>query len=164
MCVKRASPYRFIGNGVGIFSGPRAGRTFTGGYVWISDGVATADWNVSCNAKLGGKLKWVNAGLGFAGGVRLRPIIRRLDTTVELGGMRYVTLVTCSWRLPRSASGKLLSLVHSPPDLEDCDLDCKLWGLHFEAPGGMRECNQTTWRVRGHDASIGPEIKTALGC
>ncbi len=164
MCVKLASPYRFIGDGAGIFSGPRAGRTFTGGYAWISDRVATTDWNVSCDAKLGGKLEWVNAGLGFAGGARLQPIIRRRDTTVKVGGTSYVTLVTCSWRLPLGSTGKLLSLLHPPVDLDDCDVDCKPWGLHFQAPGGAKECNQTTWRVRGHDASIGPEIETALKC
>jgi hypothetical protein len=142
-----------------IFSGPRAGRIFTGGYVWISDRVGLTDWKVTCDVKVGGRLAWDGGVVGhgdlyFDGGVRLKPIIRRYDASVAVGRNRYTTLVTCSWRIPRSAAGKLLSLVR-PHDLVPCDVDCQPWGLHFEAGGELKECNQTTWRVRGHDASIG---------
>jgi len=164
-CVERASPYRFVANGVGIFSGPRAGRTFTGGYVWISDQAATAAWKVTCDAKLGGRLEWVSGGLAFVGGVRLRPIIRRYHGSVDVSGTRYAMLVTCGWRIPHEADGNFLSLVHPPEDLENCDVDCRPWGVHFEfGAGGGWECNQTTWRVRSYNAPIGPDVKTMLAC
>jgi hypothetical protein len=158
MCVKHASPSKVLA-GTPVFSGPRAGRVFTGGYVWISDRVGPAEWKVSCDAKVGGRLAWDGGTAGhgdlyFAGGVRLTPILRRYAASVTVGGNRYTTLVTCGWRIPRSVSGKLLSLVR-PRGLVPCDVSCDPWGLHFEAGGGLKECNQTTWRVRGHDSSIG---------
>jgi hypothetical protein len=144
------------------------GRIFTGGYVWISDDVGPTQWKVSCDAKIGGKPAWDGPGgrggdLYFAGGIHLAPIVRSHPASVTVDGDRYTTLVTCGWRIPRSGNGKFLSLVR-PRDLVPCDVDCDPWGLHFATAGATKECNQTTWRVRGHDASIGKNSPASNYC
>jgi hypothetical protein len=160
ICVSHARPFSRSA-GTLVWSGPRAGRVFTGGYVWVSNRLDPASWRVSCDATLGGRLAWdggasASGDLYIAGGVHLKPVVRRSAATLTLGGTRYTTLVTCAWRIPASATGKLLSLVR-PRRLVPCDVSCAAWGVHFEDSGELKECNQTTWRVRARNASIGRE-------
>lgn len=125
---------------------PRAGQIFTGGYVWIRRPAQTTVTKLSCNAKLGGRIRR-NRRLGatyFDGGVRLSPILRRFWSRPDAQGTRHLARATCSWRIPRAAHGLLLSLIHPTEHLGDMDTP---WGLHFETGDSMRECNQTTWRV-----------------
>jgi hypothetical protein len=169
MCMKLARPYQTVAHTL-VFGGPRAGRVFTGGYLWVSDKFPSGTWNVSCDARLGGKLAWDGGPLGggdlySAGGVRLTPIIHTLPTNLVRDGTRYTTLVTCGWRIPASATGALLSLVRPRADVP-CDPDCSAWGFHIETADGqnvLAECSETTWHVRGHDATIG-RLATGWDC
>jgi hypothetical protein len=165
--MKLARPYGSVAHAP-VFSGPRAGRVFTGGYLWISDEFASGTWKVSCDARLGGKLGWDGGPSGggdlySAGGLRLAPIIHESRASLVRDGTRFTTLVTCGWRIPASAMGKLLSLVRPRADVP-CDVDCSPWGFHFENAGAtLAECSETTWRVRSHDAAIG-SLATGRDC
>lgn len=125
---------------------PRPGHTFTGVYAWFRHPRQVPVTRVSCDAKIGGKIVRVNGGIGFAGGTHLQPILHRYYTPPDASGQQYLVRATCGWDIPRSDRRKLLSLLHPLKDIP-CDVDCEPWGFHVDYSNGMREENQTTWRV-----------------
>jgi hypothetical protein len=125
---------------------PRPGRTYTGVYAWVRHPRQVPVTHVSCDAKIAGKVVRLNGGIGFAGGVHLRPILHRYFTSPDASGTRYLVRETCAWRIPRWGGGRLLSLLHPAKDIP-CDTDCEPWGFHVDYANGVREENQTTWDV-----------------
>jgi hypothetical protein len=125
---------------------PRAGRIFTGAYLWITRPARTRVTKLTCDAKLGGRIaRDERAGATyFDGGVRLAPILRRYWTEPDASGIRRIARATCSWRIPSTGWGKLLSLLQPPENVGDEDAT---WGLHVEFNGASRQCNLSTWRV-----------------
>jgi hypothetical protein len=169
-CAKVARPYTFAAGTV-IFSGPRAGRVFTGAYAWVRGSQQTKAWTIACEAEIGGRLTWTGGrpragSLYFARGARLKPIIHRYYTTPDENGDVFLSRVTCGWRIPPSAAGKLLSLIWhtASPRCED-EFTCKPWGFDFDFGNGSdTACTGTTWRVRRHDAANGVELKKYPAC
>jgi hypothetical protein len=125
---------------------PLAGRLFTGGYVWVRQPARTTVTRLSCDAKLGGRIRRSRqyGALYVVGGIRLSPILQRQWTRPDARGTRHLARATCGWRIPRRAHGLLLSLIQPREHLGD---DEAAWGLHVETGSGTRECNLTSWRV-----------------
>jgi hypothetical protein len=110
--------------------------------MWIRRRQETSAWTITCDAKIGGRLAWTGGapragGLYFAGGARLKPIIRRYYTAPDENGKVFLSRVTCGWRIPRGAVGKLLSLIWptANPQCED-EFTCKTWGFDVEFGDG----------------------------
>jgi hypothetical protein len=123
---------------------PRAGSTFTGVYAWFPGYLYVE--SVECHAKIGGRLVNANGGVGFAGGRELPSRVARFYSLPDPSGRQYLIGATCSWDIPKSSIGQLLSLVHPPADIP-CDVDCRPWGFTIRAGGFFREENQVTWKV-----------------
>ena len=136
---------------------PHAGRLFLGVVVSFGPPQAFKVRRVWCRATLGGHFVRQGEGLALYGGKFVRAYMRSYYD--HQSGRPYPTkprlaAVTCAWKLPRTAVGKLLSL--QPPGCWDA---CQDWGVtiwyqryDYETKtwSGQADANYTgaTWRVR----------------
>jgi len=127
---------------------PRAGQSFTGVVAWIPLSPSFHVVNVLCKATLGGHWADPDHTVFDGGGVPIRPIIRRYYARLA-NGDRHVNRITCGWRLPKSARGKLLSL-----EIPGCEDACERGGFSINYRDDRRnvvggsDFTQATWRVR----------------
>jgi hypothetical protein len=135
-------------------SAPRPGQLFFGAVLRFTRPPEIRIFSVTCTAHLGGRIvRPDHVGVAFAGGVKLRPVIRRTYTPPDVQGRRFLQRVACGWRIPLDAKGKLLSLLPRPNHVP-CDTSCPPTGLDVQYggptdtyPTSFRTFNQTTWRV-----------------
>jgi hypothetical protein len=126
---------------------PRAGRLFVGLSLKVYDPAATQVSHVDCVANWGSKVVDTPSGGPRFNGEPLDPIIRLFFAAPDANGRRWISRLTCGWRIPRAARGKLVSLL--PPSGLFCDTSCPPLGLDITYGGGSSETtfHETTWRV-----------------
>lgn len=137
---------------------PHAGKTFLGVVVSFGPPQAFRVKRVWCRGTLGGHFVSGGNGKELMGGKFIRSDMRSYYDHQTGGAYRGVkpllSAVTCAWRLPRSAAGKLLSL--QPPGCSDAcqDWGVTIWYQRFDYDSqtwsGQGDANYYggTWRVR----------------
>ncbi len=105
---------------------PIPGSIFTAIVVTFPEPARVRAIRVVCQATIGGRYVIEGEQKALLGGTYIRPILRSYyDYWTNLPRLRPVlSTVTCGWRIPRSAAGKLISL--APPGCGDA---CNQWGL-----------------------------------
>lgn len=137
---------------------PHAGKTFLGVVISFGPPQAFKVQRVWCRATLGGHFVKQGEGLTLEGGKVIRSYIRLYYDHQSGGSYRgqkpHLSAMTCAWRLPRTAVGKLLSL-QAPGCWDACqDWGVTIWYQRYDYDtqtwSGRGDANYTgaTWRVR----------------
>jgi hypothetical protein len=137
---------------------PHAGKLFLGVVVSFGPPQAFKVQRVLCRATLGGHFVRQGEGLALQNGKFIRASMRTYYDHQSGGPYRglkpRLSAVTCAWRLPRTAAGKLLSL-QAPGCWDACqDWGVTIWYQRYDyekkAWSGLGDANYTgaTWRVR----------------
>jgi hypothetical protein len=106
---------------------PHAGKTFLGVVASFGPPTALRVRRVWCRATLGGHFVKRGNGNELVGGKLVRAIMRQYYDHQSGGPYRgqkpRLSAISCAWKLPQTAAGKLLSL--QPPGCSDA---CQDWG------------------------------------
>lgn len=137
---------------------PHAGKTFLGVVVSFGPPQAFKVRRIWCRATLGGHFVKQGGGFALEGGKFIRAYMRSYydhqSGGIYRGQRPRLSAVTCAWRLPHRAAGKLLSL-----QAPGCSDACQDWGVTIwyqrydydtQTWSGQGDANYTgaTWRVR----------------
>jgi hypothetical protein len=137
---------------------PHAGKTFLGVVISFGPPRAFRVKRIWCRATLGGHFVTGGNGKELTGGRLIHAYMRSYYDHQSGGAFTgqkpRLSAVTCEWRLPRNASGKLLSL--QPPGCSDVcqDWGVTIWYQRFDYDrqtwSGQGDANYygATWRVR----------------
>jgi hypothetical protein len=136
---------------------PHAGKRFLGVVISFGPPQAFRVRRIWCRATLGGRFVKQGGGLALEGGKFIRSYMHSYydhQSGGSSGQKPRLSAVTCAWRLPRRAAGKLLSLA-APGCWDVCqDWGVTIWYQRYDYDtqtwSGQGDANYygATWRVR----------------